>query len=168
MARDQIQKLQSRVKQMESLEIVYKEQIEQANQRVRQSEAKLRMREEEVFQQQREVQGMARDVQNMKEIENGLKLEIKREVASKMAIEEQMQEMRQRGMADQIMVRLRENEIETINRELKLVKGSFETQQLSLAQIMRENDQLKAALGEHERSNIQMKSIFQTREAQNS
>jgi len=25
---------------------------------------------------------------------------------------------------------------------------------------MRENDQLKAALGEHERSNIQMKSIF--------
>lgn len=43
---------------------------------------------------------MARDVQNMKDIENGLKLEIKREVASRMAIEEQMQEMRQRGMAD--------------------------------------------------------------------
>jgi len=30
-------------------------------------------------------------------------------------------------MADQIMVRLRENEIETINRELKLLKGTFET-----------------------------------------
>ena len=30
-ARDQIQKLSSRVKQMDSLEIVYKEQIEQAN-----------------------------------------------------------------------------------------------------------------------------------------
>jgi len=34
------------------------------------------------------VQGMARDVQNMKDIENGLKLEIKREQASRIAIEE--------------------------------------------------------------------------------
>jgi hypothetical protein len=70
---------------------------------------------------------MARDVQNMKDIENGLKLEIKREQASRIAIEEQLQEMRQRAMADQIMVRLRENEIETIHRELKLLKGTFET-----------------------------------------
>jgi hypothetical protein len=31
---------------------------------------------------------MARDVQNMKDIENGLKLEIKREQASRIAIEE--------------------------------------------------------------------------------
>jgi hypothetical protein len=34
------------------------------------------------------VQGMTRDVQNMKDIGNGLKLEIKREQASRIAIEE--------------------------------------------------------------------------------
>jgi len=33
---------------------------------------------------------------------------------------------------------------------------------------MRENDQLKATLNEHERSSIQMKSLFQTRDAQTS
>jgi hypothetical protein len=46
------------------------------------------------------MQGMLRDVSNMKDIENGLKLEIKREQASRVAIEEQIQEMRQRAMAD--------------------------------------------------------------------
>jgi hypothetical protein len=56
------------------------------------------------------------------------------------ALEEQIQETRQRAMADSIVVRLRENEIESINREYKVIKGSFETQQLSLAQVMREND----------------------------
>ena len=46
------------------------------------------------------MQGMVRDVSNMKDIENGLKLEIKREQVSRVAIEEQIQEMRQRAMAD--------------------------------------------------------------------
>ena len=37
---------------------------------------------------------------------------------------------------------------------------------MSMTQVMRENDQLKSAINEHERNNIQMKSLFQTREVQ--
>lgn len=61
---------------------------------------------------------------------------------------------------------MRETEIETLSRDFKLVKGQIETMQQSYTQVMRENDQLKAALNEHERSSIQMKSLFQTRDAQ--
>jgi cell shape-determining protein MreC len=52
------------------------------------------------------------------------------------------------------MVRLRENEVETYSREFKTLKGAFENMQLNLASVMRENDQLKAALNEYERNNI--------------
>lgn len=37
---------------------------------------------------------------------------------------------------------------------------------MSMTQVMRENDQLKSAINEYERNNIQMKSLFQTREVQ--
>jgi len=44
----------------------------------------------------------------------------------------------------------------------------MDTMQHSYTQVMRENDQLKAALNDFERSGIQMKSMFQTKDAQTS
>lgn len=35
--------------------------------------------------------------------------------------------MRQRACTDQIIIRLRENEIENITHEFKIVKGTFDT-----------------------------------------
>ena len=74
--------------------------------------------------------------------------------------------MRQKLCADQILIRVRENELENVSREYKAVKGSLEIFQQSYSQVMRENDQLKGTINEHERAGIQMKSLFQTRDVQ--
>jgi hypothetical protein len=58
------------------------------------------------------------------------------------------------------VIRLRENEVENTGRDNKTLKGAVEILQLNMAQVMRENDQLKSALNEHERNNIQIQSIF--------
>lgn len=44
-----------------------------------------------------------------------------------MAVEDQMQELRQRANADQIMLRLRESEAESVHRENKQIKGTLDT-----------------------------------------
>ena len=72
----------------------------------------------------------------------------------RVALEEQLQEARQKAVGDQVMVRLREGELETVNREGKTLRGVLENMQLNMAAIMRENDQLKQTLNEHERSSI--------------
>ena len=72
----------------------------------------------------------------------------------RVALEEQVQEARQKAVGDQVMVRLREGELETVNREGKTLRGLLENMQLNMAAIMRENDQLKQTLNEHERSSI--------------
>ena len=72
----------------------------------------------------------------------------------RVALEEQLQEARQKAVGDQVMVRLREGELETVNREGKTLRGLLENMQLNMAAIMRENDQLKQTLNEHERSSI--------------
>jgi hypothetical protein len=63
----------------------------------------------------------------MRETEKSLRMEIERGAKDRLALEEQLQESRQRSVADQIMVRLRENEVETFTREFKTLKGAFET-----------------------------------------
>ena len=50
--------------------------------------------------------------------------------------------------------------MENTGRDNKTLKGAVEILQLNMAQVMRENDQLKSALNEHERNNIQIQSIF--------
>jgi predicted nucleic acid-binding Zn-ribbon protein len=102
----------------------------------------------------------------MRETEKSLQMEIDRGNKDRVALEEQIQEARQRSVGDQILIRLRENEIETLSRELKTIKGAFEGIQLNMVSVMRENDQLKSALNDHERNNIQMKSLFENREQQ--
>jgi chromosome segregation ATPase len=146
--------------------MVYRDQLEQLQGRLRAQEARIRQKEEELFAAGRAAGGLERDLLNMRDHENGLRLEGQRLVQQRLAVEEQMQELRQRANADQIMLRLREGEAENLHRENKAVKGSMETLQHSLTQVMRENDQLKITLNEHERANIQMKSLFQTRDAQ--
>ena len=72
-----------------------------------------------------------------------------------------MQEVRQRTASDQLLLRVRENELESLSRETKGIQGVLNTMQLSYAQVMRENDQLKGALSEQERAAIHLKSVFQ-------
>lgn len=152
--------MESRIRGYESEQVVAREQMEQAMGRARALEAALREREEELFEARRVAAARERDAENMCDTENGLKMEIQRAASARQALEEQIQELRQRTVADQIMVRLRENEGEGMSREIKSMKGVIEGLQGSMAQVMRENDQLKAALNEHERNNIQMKSLF--------
>ena len=97
---------------------------------------------------------MERDIRNMREVEKSLRMEVERAGKERMALEEQLQEARQRAIADQIVIRLRENEVENGARENKTLRGAVEIMQVNMAQVMRENDQLKAALNEHERNNI--------------
>jgi hypothetical protein len=48
--------------------------------------------------------------------------------------------LRQKSSADQILLKVRENEIENLAREIKSIKASIETMQQSYTQVMREND----------------------------
>jgi predicted nucleic acid-binding Zn-ribbon protein len=76
----------------------------------------------------------------MRETEKSLQMEIDRGNKDRVALEEQMQDARQRAVGDQILIRLRENEIETLSREFKTIKGAFEGIQLNMVSVMREND----------------------------
>lgn len=73
-----MQQLQSKIRVHESQEVCFREDIEQALNRVRQAEARLRQKEEEVYQAERDRQAMERDVHNMKEQEKALRMEIER------------------------------------------------------------------------------------------
>ena len=89
----------------------------------------MRQKDEEVFGYQRLLSANERDMQNLREVENALKLELSRAMTSRMAVEESLQEARQRQSADQILLKVRETEIETLAREVKLVKGQIEAMQ---------------------------------------
>ena len=69
----------------------------------------------------------------MREIEAGLRLELQRGAASRAAAEEALHELRQRATAEQIMVRVREGELETVAREYKALKGAADALQGSFA-----------------------------------
>lgn len=47
-----------------------------------------------------------------------------------------------------MLLRVKESEIENASRECKQLRGTLDTLQHSLTQVMRENDQLKSALNE--------------------
>ncbi len=63
-------------------------------------ESLLREREEDVFTTRQEVLALERDLQNMKEGEKALRLELQRGEAARAAVEEQVQELRQRAVND--------------------------------------------------------------------
>lgn len=83
---------------------------------------------------------MERDLQNLREVEKSLKSDLERGRKERVALEEQMHEARQRAVADQIMVRVREGEVEAMTREAKTLRGVIENMQTNMATVMREND----------------------------
>ncbi len=92
--------MQSKLRGFESQELCFKEDLEQAMNRVRQAEARLRNKEEEAYQAERDRQAIERDVRNMRETEKSLHMEIERGNKDRVALEEQMQEARQRAVGD--------------------------------------------------------------------
>ncbi len=63
-------------------------------------------------------------------------------------------------------MRVRDNELEGVTREVKALRAVAEGVQAALGQAMRENDQMKGVVNDQERGMIQMKGLLQGREAQ--